>query len=173
MCKKILSICTAIYWFKHCKVAEAHLSWNICKMNPLQIQRQKFENSRLEILLQTFNSPVNQLLLCPQWLWCHYKWHSILDNSHVHNSILAVFFLYSIVTMHISGSIKLLISFSLHHLFCIALSSPWLGKRGLICMCCLSVRLYICMLPLLCLPIWFQRFHDVYTASSSMQLHNR
>ena len=69
---------------------------NICKRDPLEIPRPKFENSRLESVLQAFNSPVNQLLLCPKWLWCHYKCHSslMLDNSHVRHSILAVFFLY-------------------------------------------------------------------------------
>ena len=59
----------------------------------------------------------------------------------------------------------LLMSFPLHHLFYIALSSPWFGKRVLV-NCCLSVSLYTCMLPHLCLPIrlhakgnmWFMKF---------------
>ena len=66
-----------------------------------------------ESLLQTFNSPVSQLLLCPEWLWCHYKCHSnlMLENSHKHHSILAIFFLYDMVIkpriflLHISGSV--------------------------------------------------------------------
>ena len=68
-----------------------------------------------ESLLQTFNSPVSQPLLCLEWLWCHYKCHSslMLENSHVRHSImiLAVFFLYGMVIrppgiflLHISGS---------------------------------------------------------------------
>ena len=89
-----------------------------------------------ESILQTFNPPISQLLLCPEWLWCHYKCHSslLLENSHARHSILAVFFLQCVVIkppgiflLHISGSVD----YWFYVLcICIALSSPWLGKRG-------------------------------------------
>ena len=55
-----------------------------------------------ESLLQTYNPPVNQLLLCPEWLWCHFKCHSslMLENSHIRHSILAVFVLYGMIIRH-------------------------------------------------------------------------
>ena len=45
-----------------------------------------------ESLLQTFNPPVSQLLLCPEWLWCHYKCHSspMLENLHVRHSVWVI-----------------------------------------------------------------------------------
>ena len=117
-------------------------------------------------------------LLCSEWLWCDYNCHYslMIDNSHVRHSILAFFFFvryghkaswdFHAAYFWFCWS---LISFPLHHLFCIALSSHWFGKRGWCIGCCLSVSVYTCMLPFLCLPIWRYTngymFHDVYTSS--------
>ena len=118
----ILSICKSLYWVKH---------WNVRRSTSFH-----------ENLLQTFNSPVNQLLLCPEWLWCFYKNHSsvMLENSHVSHAILAVFFLCGIVIRVLGFScciflVLLIIDFISSASFVpLALSSPWSGKRGLIYM---------------------------------------
>ena len=114
-----------------------------------------------ENLLQTFNSAVSQLLLCPEWLWCHYKCHSslMLENSHVRHSILAVFFLYGMVIrppgvflLHMSGSVD----YWFHSLVLYSIIDTLIGeeRQGWSICYCLSVSLYNCMLPFLCLPIW-------------------
>ena len=134
----------------------------------LLIQTLQYEQKHIihESLLQTWNSPVSQLLLCPEWLRCHYKCHSklMLENLHVRFSILAGFFLYGmdirssgIFLLHISGSVDYWI-----HFLCITCSINhyhhlhW-GREVWSTCCCLSKILYTCMLPLLfnlCLPIW-------------------
>ena len=61
----------------------------------------------------------------------------------------------------------LLISFPLHHLFCIALSSPWLEKRGWSICCCLSVNLYT-----LGVPIWLYAEGNMWFMSFTLHHHH-
>ena len=117
-----------------------------------------------ESLLQTFNSPVSQLLLCPEWLWCHYKCHSsfMLENSHARHSILAVFFLYGMVIrppgnflLHIYGSglIVDFISSASVVLYNIIITLIGEKRAGLY----VAVYQWACTLVgshILCLPIW-------------------
>ena len=127
-----------------------------------------------------FNSPVSQLLLCPEWLCCHYKCHSslMLENLHVRHSILAFFFLDGMVIrpgiflLHISGSVDYWF-----HFLCITCSVQhyhhldW-GREGWSICCCLSVSLYtyaptfVFAHLALCQRLYV--IHDVNTSSSSL-----
>ena len=106
MFNKILSICTSIYWFKHCNVSRStlfmkafcrfltHRSVNYCHSSARNFACTSFHIGGF--LFVRYGHKASWVFLAAYFWFC---W--------------------------------LLISFPLHHLFCIALSSPWLGKRGL------------------------------------------
>ena len=114
----ILSICTSIYWFKHCNVSRGtsflkafcrlltHLSVNyFFALNDYDITIQmSFQFHDRKFAYTSF--PIGGFLF--------------VRYGHMAWDFLAIYFRFC----------WLLISFPLHHFFCIALSSPWLGKRG-------------------------------------------
>ena len=77
MFNKILSICTSIYWFKHCNVSR---STSFMKAFCRLITHQSVSYSLFWMTMMPLQMPFQSL-----------------ENSHVYHSILAVFFLYGIV----------------------------------------------------------------------------
>ena len=153
----ILSICTPIYWFKHCNVSRStsfmkafcrlltsqsttSLPW--VTMVPLQMP---FQSHTRKFACTSFH--------IGGFLFVRY------GHKASWNFLIAYFWF-----------CWLLISFPLHHLFCIALSSPWLAKRVLVYMLLSIGELVNCHFVFAHLALRQRQhvIHDAYTSSSSL-----
>ena len=143
MFNKMLSIYTSIYWFKHCNVSRS--------------------TSFMKAILLTSQSTTALTWMTIMPLQMSFQSHA--RKFHVRHSILAVFFF---VRHGHKASWEflaayfwfcwLLVSFPLHHLFSIALSSHGLGKSGLVYMlfvyqwACTLVCSHFCVCPFSSMP---------------------
>ena len=142
----ILSICTSVYWFKHCNVSRnTSFMKAFCRLRKLSIYVFSyfpfvFEGRIWDLIVSvliiaylfTFltHQSVNYFFAMNDYdaIQSHArKFHigGFLFVRYDHKASWDFLAAYSWLCW-------LLISFPLHHLICIALSSPWLGKRGLV-----------------------------------------
>ena len=115
----LLLLCTSFCWFKHCNVSKSTSLMKVfCRLLTHQSVSYFFARNDYDAITNVI--PV----ACTSF---HIQFGGFLFVRYGHKAswdFLAAYFWFC----------WLLISFPLHHLFCIALSSPWLGKRGLVYM---------------------------------------
>ena len=132
----ILSICTAIYWFNHCNVSKStEFMKAFCRL---------LTNQSVSYFFALNDYATNGIPVSSCKLAC--------TSFHI-SGFLFVRYGHK-ASWHISGSVDYWFHFlcttcsvqHYHHL-------DWGSEDWSICGC-ISVSLYTCMLPLLCLPIW-------------------